>query len=84
MRDVTRRRWRAPIRSTASAAAGEPGIHRVLADCPICRAPNEQHREGCFNCGSLLQLPEEAVSAGMDRLAVGGDDHPGRVVYVRV
>jgi hypothetical protein len=84
MSDVTRRRWRAPIRSTSSGAAGAPRTRRVLADCPICRAPNEQHREGCLHCGSLLQLPEEAVSAGMDRLAVGGDDHPGRVVYVRV
>ncbi len=84
MREVTRRRWRAPIRSTVSAAAGALGIRRVLTDCPICRAPNEQHREGCFNCGSLLQLPEKAVDAGMDRLVVGGDDRPGRVVYVRV
>ncbi len=84
MRDVTPRRWRVPIRSIVSVAAGAPGMRRVLTDCPICHAPNEQHREGCFNCGSLLQLPAEAVNAGMDRLVVGGDDRPGRVVYVRV
>jgi hypothetical protein len=84
MREVTRRRWRAPIRTTVSGGAGTLGARRVLTDCPICRAPNEQHREGCFNCGSLLQFPEEGGSARMDRLAVGGADCPGRVVYVRV
>ena len=55
-----------------------------MVDCWVCGAPNGAHREGCFNCGSLLRSVEGAGGAGMDRLAVGRDDDPGRVVYVRL
>jgi hypothetical protein len=59
---------------------------RELVECGFCGAPNGWHREGCFNCGALLGAadPEEQESAtGMKRVAVGEEDHPGRVVYSR-
>jgi hypothetical protein len=49
-----------------------------MVDCWVCGAPNGVHREGCFNCGSLLASAE---GADLERLAVG-DDEAGRVVYV--
>lgn len=67
---------------SAAAAAGGAGAVAGLIDCHVCGAPNGAHREGCFNCGSLLASAEGAAGADMERLAVGGDDEPGRVVYV--
>ncbi len=83
MREVTRQGRRDRARRAASAP-GRGGSVAGMADCRICGAPNAAHREGCFNCGSLLATAEGAGGADMERLAVGGDDEPGRVVYVRV
>ncbi len=77
MREVTRQRGR----DRAWRGASTPGRGSSLAgmvDCWVCGAPNGVHREGCFNCGSLLASAE---GADLERLAVG-DDEAGRVVYV--
>lgn len=82
MAGPVRRRGSNGLRSLPSAVDAE-GQWRELVDCRVCGAPNGAERDGCFNCGSLLQLREEVPIAAMARLAVGGDDRPGRVVYVR-
>lgn len=59
---------------------------RELIECGFCGAPNGGHREGCFNCGALLgpeEREEQYSATGMKRVAVGEEDHPGRVVYLR-
>jgi len=55
------------------------GLKR-LVDCRICGAPNGEDREGCYNCGSLLNLRQDVSE--MRRLAVGDAQMPGRVLYV--
>jgi hypothetical protein len=65
------------------ASAVEPvGSLTELLDCRVCGAPNAAHREGCFNCGSLLQLSGEVPVPEIERLTHGDADRPGRVVYV--
>ena len=55
-----------------------------MVDCWVCGAPNGAHREGCFNCGSLLATTEGAAGAEIERLTVCRGGEPGRVVYVRL
>lgn len=82
MWDAIRRKRTVPVRSAASVSVPARETHRVLVDCRICRAPNEQHREGCFNCGSLLRPVPGFENAVLERQALGGDEYPGRVEYV--
>ncbi len=81
MGEVTRQGRRGRARR-AVGARGRGGSVAGMVDCWVCGAPNGLHREGCFNCGSLLAAEEGAANADLERLAVGGDDEPGRVVYV--
>ena len=81
MRGDNGRGRRNPLRSTVSAVA-PIGSLAALVDCRVCRAPNAADREGCFNCGSLLQLNEEIPLPQREGLALGDADRPGRVVYV--
>jgi hypothetical protein len=60
----------------------EPAPAAGMVDCGFCGAPNGAHREGCFNCGGLLQSRKRA--GDLVRLPIGGDGRPGRVVYARV
>lgn len=83
MAEVTRQRRREGARRAVSAR-GRGSSVAGMVDCWVCGAPNGAQREGCFNCGSLLASAEGAADADMGRLAVGGDDKPGRVVYLRV
>lgn len=53
-----------------------------LEDCRICRAPNRPGREGCWNCGSLLEV--RPLMKTMVRDAIGEVEAPGRVRYVLV
>ena len=82
MWDVTGRKRMDPVGSAASVSAPARETRRVLVDCRICTAPNEQHREGCFNCGSLLRPVPGFENAVLERQALGGDEYPGRVEYV--
>jgi hypothetical protein len=81
MREHSGRKRANPTRSAASTVQAF-GSLTGLVDCRVCRAPNGAHREGCFNCGSLLQLGEEGPPPERERLAMGDADLPGRVVYV--
>ncbi|UCC68006.1 MAG: hypothetical protein JSV79_12995 [Armatimonadota bacterium] len=81
MREHNGRKRANPTRSTPSAV--QPAGYRTgLVDCRVCRAPNGGHREGCFNCGSLLQLGHEHPLPEREQLAMGDANLPGRVVYV--
>jgi hypothetical protein len=53
----------------------------ALADCRVCGAPNAVHREGCFNCGSLLRPDTGFDGAVLERQTLGDNDVPGRVQY---
>jgi hypothetical protein len=68
----------------ATGARGRVSSVAGMVDCWVCSAPNGPHREGCFNCGSLLAAAEGAAGADLERLAVGGDDEPGRVLDARL
>jgi hypothetical protein len=69
-----------PVQSVPSAIQPVGSAMEVL-DCRVCRAPNGAFREGCFKCGSLLQLSQEVPPPEMERVLVGGVGVPGRVVY---
>lgn len=66
-------------------ATGErqTGATWKLLDCHVCGAPNGAHREGCFNCGSLLRAAREPLEPRAERRFVRDADCPGRVVYLR-
>jgi len=61
----------------------QAGAAWKLLDCRVCGAPNGAHREGCFNCGSLLRVAREPLEPLVERQFVRDADSPGRVVYLR-
>ncbi|UCC67118.1 MAG: hypothetical protein JSV79_08190 [Armatimonadota bacterium] len=83
MGEVTRQRGRDRARRAVSPRGRAISVAGMV-DCWICGAPNGAHREGCFNCGSLLAAAEGAGGADTERLALGTNDEPGRVIYVRL
>jgi len=70
-------------RPLVSMGERETGAAWKLVDCRVCGAPNGAHREGCFNCGSLLRVVRESLEPRAERQFVRDADSSGCVVYLR-